>query len=94
METFRLRTALSAKEFTGRFRGLMRKAGWRVRKLTKDDMTLAAQKGRMRNVEVRLYAYENAKLPGTFIQVFYLRHKAGKKAASIEIIVRRPSSPD
>ena len=90
-ETIRLRTGLSAKEFTAKIRSFMKKAGWRNRKLTKSDMTMAAQKGRMMNVEVRLYAYENAELPGTFIQVFYLLPKVEKKRASIEIVVNRPS---
>ena len=91
-ETLRMQTDLGAKEFAGRVCGFMKKAGWRGRKLTKDDMMLAAQKGRTMNAEVRLSAYENIKLSGTLIRVIYLRSKTPNTRPSVEIIVRSPSS--
>ena len=92
-ETLRLRTGLSAKEFTGRIRGFMKKAGWRVRKLTKDDMMMAAQKGRAANAEVHLLAFDHVKHPGNLIRVVYLRYKSKNTRPSVEIIVHRPLPP-
>lgn len=87
-ETFHLKTALGSKEFSttlSKFLG----AGWGKRKLNLEEMTLAANKGRASSAEVNLAVYENAKLPGVNVSVFYLKHKAENARSSVEIVVIR-----
>ena len=87
-ETFHLKTALGSKEFSttlSKFLG----AGWGKRKLNLEEMTLAANKGRASSAEVNLAVYENAKLPGVNVRVFYLKHKAENARSSVEIVVIR-----
>jgi len=87
-ETFHLKTALNSKEFSitlSKFLG----AGWGKRKLNREEMILAANKGRTSNAEVNLAVYENAKVSGVDIRVIHLKHKGENAGFSVEIVVIR-----
>lgn len=85
-ETFQFKTALGSGEFNttlSKFLG----PGWGTRKLNREEMFHAANKGRFSNVTVNLAVYENAKVPGVDIRVFHLKHKEGNRGSSVEITV-------
>ena len=87
-ETFHLKTALGSKEFSttlSKFLG----AGWSKRKLTPEEMILAANKGRASSAEVNLAVYENAKLPGVDIRIIHLKPKEENARSSVDIVVIR-----
>ena len=87
-ETFHLSTALSSKQFSGRLQTALG-AGWTKRKITKDDMILAAQKGRSLNAEVNLAVYANPKLPSITIRVLHFKYKKENAGTAAEIAVIR-----
>ena len=87
-ETFHLKTALNSKEFSitlSKFLG----AGWGKRKLNREEMILAANKGRTSNAEVNLAVYAKAKVPGVDIRVIHLKDKEENAGSSVEIVVIR-----
>ncbi|MDA8634104.1 hypothetical protein N9406_03825 [Verrucomicrobiales bacterium] len=87
-ETFHLKTTLSSKEFSttlSKFLG----PEWGKRKLNREEMILAANKGRTSNAEVNLAVYENAKVSGVDIRVIHLKHKGENAGFSVEIVVIR-----
>ena len=85
-ETFHLKTPLNSKEFSAvlsKFLG----AGWGKRKLSQEEMILAATRGRASNGEVSLAVYENPKVPGIEIQVIHLKRKEANPGPNVEISV-------
>ena len=85
-ETFQLKTALNSKEFSTtliKFLG----PGWGRRKLSREEMILAANKGRTSNATVNLAVYKSAKIPGVNICVIHLEYKEGNRGPSAEITV-------
>ena len=87
-DIFKLKTALSSKQFTTTLTKFLG-PGWGMRKLNREEMILAANKGRASNAEVSLAIYDNAKVPGVDIRVIHLKHKEGNRASSAEITVIR-----
>lgn len=87
-ETFHLKTALSYRDFSttlGKFLG----PGWGRRKLVREDMALAADRGRTSNATVNLAVYENPKVPGVDIRVIHLKSKEKDAGSRVEIVVIR-----
>ena len=87
-DIFKLKTALSSKQLTTTLTKFLG-PGWGKRKLNREEMILAANKGRTSNAEVNLAVYENAKIPGVDIRVIHLKHKEENRASSVEIRVIR-----
>jgi len=90
-EIFHLKTALGSKEFSNRLRRFLG-AGWRNRTLSKDDMILAASKGRFSNSVVNLSVCENTKLPSVKVRAIHLKPKKEGAESLVEIEVIRPAS--
>jgi hypothetical protein len=87
-EVFHLKTTLSSKKFSTTLEKFLGE-GWGKRKLNREEMFLAANKGRTSNAEVNLAVYENAKVPGVDIRVIHLKHKEEDVGFSVEIVVFR-----
>lgn len=89
IETFHLKTQLSSKEFSKRFRAALG-AEWRQRIINKEEATLSARKAMTANATVTLSVFVHAKLPGVNIRVMHVKHKGGRAVNAAEIAVIRP----
>ena len=93
VETFFMNTQLNSGAFAGELKALLG-SGWKKRVLQKEDMQLAAAKGRSLPATVNLTAYSNAKIPGVDIRAFHLKYKTDQKAPNVEIAVVRNGSKE
>ena len=73
IETFHLKTQLSSKEFSKRFRTALG-AEWRQRIINKEEATLSARKAMTANATVTLSVFVHAKLPCVNIRVMHVKH--------------------
>ena len=87
-DIFKFKTALSSRQFTTTLTKFLG-PGWDTRKFNREEMILAANKGRTSNAEVTLAVYEKAKVPGVDIRVIHLRPKEENAGSSVEISVIR-----
>ena len=85
-DIFHFKTSLGAKQFSTTLTKFLGPS-WGLRKLHREEMILAASKGRTPGAEVNLAVYENAKVPGVDIRVIYLKHKERTRGSIVEIAV-------
>lgn len=90
-DAYYLKTKLSARDFAGSLRTRLG-AGWRKRVLNKEDMALAAVRGRTLGAVVNLSAYTNVEFPEIEVLAFHLTYKNLDNGPNVEIIVVRPDS--